>query len=121
MLRKKPNTQGFTLVEVLVAFTVVGIALLAGIRAMGVLIDTSSRQKQILLAQLCIDNALVEHYLSKKLPATGIVESSCTQAENTFTVEQTINKTPNPNFRRVDIKVIEQETSLLQVSTVIGR
>jgi general secretion pathway protein I len=32
-----------------------------------------------------------------------------------------VRPTPNPNFRRVDARVLEQGSTVLQLSTVMGR
>jgi general secretion pathway protein I len=36
-------------------------------------------------------------------------------------VEVSVRPTPNPNFRRVDARVLEQGNTVLQLSTVMGR
>lgn len=112
---------GFTLIEVLVALFIVGLTLLAGWRSMGTLTLGSERQQQTLLAQLCADNALVAARLSAQWLPVGIRESTCTQLGEVYTVRITGSSTPNPNFRRVDVQVLKEDTSLLIVSTVMGR
>jgi general secretion pathway protein I len=36
-------------------------------------------------------------------------------------VELSVRPTPNPNFRRVDARVLDQGQYVLQLSTVMGR
>jgi general secretion pathway protein I len=120
-----PNpVRGFTLIEILVALAVVSIALMAGMRATGSLTRMSERQGQQLLAQLCAENELAKVRLSKQLPGVGGSTVVCTQAGQTLGVAVDVLPTPNPNFRRVDVRVNSAEatdTTLLQVSTVVGR
>ncbi|MBA4255911.1 MAG: type II secretion system protein GspI [Polaromonas sp.] len=127
-----PHARGFTLIEILVALTVVSVALVAGLQATGALTRLSARQSDQLLAQLCADNELAKLRLSRQLPGAGSSASVCTQAGQRLAVVVDVLPTPNPHFRRVDVRVntslaSDDATSrapavtLLQVSTVVGR
>ena len=59
--------------------------------------------------------------LSQQLPGVGQSSVTCVQAQRTFEVQWTIQNTPNPSFRRIDVQVFEGGTSLLKTSTVLGR
>lgn len=125
------HTRGFTLVEVLVALAVVAIALAAGLQATGSLTRLSERQQGQLLAQLCADNQLAKVRLAKTLPGIGTSTETCAQAGQVLDVAIDVLPTPNPNFRRVDVRVkakadtttlqTTEPITLLQVSTVVGR
>ena len=52
--------RGFTLVEVMVALAITAIALAAGLQASSALTRNAGRQSQVLQAQLCAHNALVQ-------------------------------------------------------------
>ena len=82
-------------------------------------------QSDMALAQLCAENELVKIRLAGQFPNTGDTSASCEQAGKVFTVAMEVRNTPNPNFRRVDAKVVLLEgtasTPLLQLSTVMGR
>ena len=112
---------GFTLIEVLVALSIVAIALVAGLQATAALTNNAQRQSDMLLAQLCADNELAKARLSSQMPAVGDSSSVCIQAGRTYDVRVTVRPTPNPSFRRVDAQVLQGEASLLRFSTVIGR
>lgn len=116
-----PTQRGFTLIEVLVALSIVAIALLAGLKATGSLTQNAARQEQTLLAQICADNALIELRLRKQLPPIGNSQLECPQAQTTFGVQLAVLPTPNPNFRRVDVQVRLQENAIVQLSTILGR
>ena len=112
---------GFTLVEVLVALAIVAIALMAGLQATTALTRHAQRQSDLLLAQICAENELIKVRLTQQMPGVGDSNVSCEQAGRVLTVAMSVRPTPNPNFRRVDAKVIDGETSILRLSTVVGR
>ena len=113
--------RGFTLVEVLVALGIVAIALVAGLQATTALTSNAMRQSDVLLAQICAENALVRVRLSRQMPGVGENSFECEQAGRTFNVNLTVMPTPNPSFRRVDAQVLDGASSVLQLSTVVGR
>ena len=112
---------GFTLVEVLVALAIVGVALLAGLRATGALTLHAQRQSDVLLGQLCAENALHQIRLSRQMPGVGDSSRECMQAEQTFTVVLHVQPTPNPNFVRVDAQVRNADEPVLRIATIVGR
>jgi general secretion pathway protein I len=122
-MKLRSQLSGFTLIEVLVALTIVAIALFAGTQATSALARSSQRQTDLLLAQICADNALYNLRLAKQMPSVGESSSECTQANRAFTVELKVRPTPNPSFLRVQANVSDAAASygILQVSTVIGR
>jgi general secretion pathway protein I len=115
------RTTGFTLIEVLVALSIVAIALIAGLQATSALVNNAQRQSDMLLAQLCADNELVKMRLTPQMPSVGDSTARCTQAERQFDVVLTVRPTPNPSFRRVDAQVLQDKVSLLRFSTIVGR
>lgn len=118
------TAQGFTLVEILVALAIVAITLAAGVRASGSLTLLAQRQQDQLLAQLCAENELAAIRLATTLPGVGTNRQTCTQGGVSLALVKDVLPTPNPNFRRVDIRVRPQDdedTTLLFISTVVGR
>ena len=115
------RTRGFTLIEVLVALGIVATALLAGLQATAALTRHAQRQSDVLLAQVCAENELIKLRLSRQLPGVGDTRVSCEQAGRVFGVALVVRPTPNVNFRRVEAQVLDGETSVLRVSTVMGR
>lgn len=113
--------KGFTLIEVLVALAIVALALMTGIKVSGALIFNAQRQSDVLLAQICADNALHQLRLSRQLPGVGDTRVPCVQAERNFEVALTIRSTPNPSFRRVEAQVFDAQNPILRVATVLGR
>ena len=120
-----PSQQGFTLIEVLVALGIVAIALMAGLRSTDALSRNASRQSTQWLAQICAENEFSRLRLSRQVPPVGESSASCHQAGLDLQVNLSVQVTPNPNFRRVDARVVQrigsENTPLLQLSTVMGR
>ena len=119
------SKQGFTLIEVLVALCIVAIALMAGLRSTDALSRNAARQSTQWLAQICAENEFSRLRLSRQVPPVGESSASCLQADLDFQVNLSVQVTPNPNFRRVDARVVQRSgsdsTPLLQLSTVLGR
>ena len=113
--------RGFTLIEVLVALAIVAIALLAGLQATNALTRNALRQADVLLAQLCADNELVQVRLSRQMPAVGDASVRCEQAGRALDVSVVVLPTPNPTFRRVDAQVFSEGHPVLRLSTIVGR
>jgi len=113
--------RGFTLIEVLVALSITAVALLAGLKATGSLSRNAERQSSSLLGQICAENELIRLRLLRQLPDSGNTLVTCVQAGQTLQVDLSVRPTPNPNFRRVDARVLNQGDYVLQLSTVMGR
>ncbi|MGV3683034.1 MAG: type II secretion system minor pseudopilin GspI [Acidovorax sp.] len=115
------SLRGFTLVEVLVALSIVAIALMAGLQSTSALTRNALRQSDIVLAQLCAENELVRVRLSRQMPSVGDSTQACEQAGRRLDVRLIVRPTPNPSFRRVDAQVLDGENSVLRISTIVGR
>lgn len=115
------RASGFTLVEVLVALSIVAIALTAGVQATLALTRNAERQTDTLLAHICAENELVKLRLSRQMPGVGDTRVPCEQAGQSLSVGVQVRPTPNPNFRRVDAQVFNGDSPILRVSTVVGR
>ena len=109
------------MVEVLVALTIVGIALLAGLKATGALTLHAQRQSDAMLGQLCAENALSQIRLSRTMPGIGETSRECQQGGQSFTLLLNVQPTPNPNFVRVDAQVRNTTEPVLRLSTIVGR
>lgn len=113
--------RGFTLIEVLVALSIVTIALLAGLKATAALTNNAVRQSDVLLAHLCAENELVKTRLLRQMPGIGDSTTQCVQGGRTLLVKLLVRPTPNPEFRRVDAQVSNESAMILQLSTIVTR
>jgi len=116
--------RGFTLVEVLVALTIVAIAIGAGIKAAGSLTQNAQRLQDVTAAQWCAENELTGLRITSPptFPSVGDSDFTCEQFGVTYPGKLIVRPTPNPSFRRVDAQVFnEAGQPLLTLSTVLGR
>jgi general secretion pathway protein I len=115
-------TNGFTLIEVLVALAIVAVTLGAGIKAAGALTSNAQRILDVTAAQWCADNQLSGLKLSGTFPGVGDIEFQCEQLGRMYPGRLVVRPTPNPNFRRVDAQVSDEAgLPLLTISTVLPR
>ena len=115
------RSAGFTLIEVLVALTIVAVSLLAGGQATSALTRNALRQSDVLLAHVCAENELIKTRLARQMPGVGDTVITCQQAGRSLQVTLSVRPTPNPEFRRVDAQVTDGALSILRLSTVVTR
>jgi general secretion pathway protein I len=117
-----PAASGFTLVEVLVALTIVALALGAGMRAAGNLTRNTGRLADVTHAQWCAENALTDLRLARQFPGVGEAEFNCEQRGRQYRGQLITQTTQNPNFRLVTAAVLDDDGQrIVQVHTVLGR
>ncbi|MCS6944859.1 MAG: type II secretion system minor pseudopilin GspI [Sutterellaceae bacterium] len=114
---------GFTLLEVLVALVIIGVALAAAMRGAMALTHAAEDARLKLLATLTAENRLLELRLARQRLELGQANSECEQGGWVFICEQTVKSTPNPFFRRVELQVfIERDGTrrrLAEMMTVL--
>jgi general secretion pathway protein I len=114
--------QGFTLIEVLVALSIVAVALAAGARASGALTDNADRLAQVTAAHWCADNQLTNLRLARTLPGIGEADFTCEQLGRTYPGKLVSRPMANPSLRQVDAVVNDdQGRHLLTLTTVLAR
>jgi general secretion pathway protein I len=99
--------RAFTLIEVLVALTVVAVALAAGMRALAQSADSATSLKMRTLALWVAQNRLAQAQLADPGPARGRTEGNETQADVRLIWRQTVSDTPNPALRKIEIVVAD--------------
>jgi len=103
--RPRRVVAGFTLLEVLVALVIIGVALSAAMRGAMSLTNAAGGTRQKLLATMAAENRLLELRLARQRLDLGQSTTDCEQGGVTFACEQVIKSTPNPFFRRVELRV----------------
>jgi general secretion pathway protein I len=102
-------SRGFTLLEVLVALVIIGVALAAAMRGALSLTGTAEDTRFKLLASLTAENRLIELRLARQRLEVGQNTSDCEEGGVKFVCEQTVKTTPNPFFRRVELRVYRNQ------------
>ena len=114
--------RGFTLVEVLVALAVVAVTLGAGLRAAAAVTDGARRLAEVTAAQWCADHQIAEMRLSGEFPGVGDADFRCQQLGRSYAGSLRTRPTPNPNFRRVDATVRDEDgRTLVTLTAILGR
>lgn len=117
-------SRGFTLVEMLVALAIVAVALLAGLRAVGAIARTSSEVELRMLAQVSAENRIAELRAGRVFPGVGVRTVACSQGRVVLECVEETKTTPNPFFRRVEIRVYalgDRERMLAELVGIVPR
>ncbi|MCS7101377.1 MAG: type II secretion system minor pseudopilin GspI [Burkholderiaceae bacterium] len=121
--RATDRQRGFTLLEVLVALVIIGVALAAAMRGAMALTQAAEDARLKLLATLTAENRLLELRLARQRLELGQISSECEQGGRVFTCEQIVKSTPNPFFRRVELQVFVERNGtrrqLAEMMTVL--
>ena len=99
------SARGFTLLETLVALAIVAIALTSALRAMGATAQSAGELRDRTLALCVAQNRLAELRARRAWPPVGRSEGRAVQGVDTFVWRQQVGATPNPLFRRVEVRV----------------
>ena len=117
------RSAGFTLLEVLVALVIIGVALAAAMRGAMSLTNAADGTRMKLLATLAAENRLLELRLARQRLDIGQNTSECELGGVMFACEQAIKSTPNPFFRRVELRVFFESSDghrqLAEMMTVL--
>jgi general secretion pathway protein I len=103
--RASRGGRGFTLLEVLVALVIIGVALAAAMRGAMALTGSAEYTREKMLAVMTAENRLLELRLARERLDQGEVSQPCQQGNVSFQCVQAIKPTPNPFFRRVEVRV----------------
>jgi len=99
--------RGFTLLEVLVALTIIAVALTAAMRGAIALTGNAREVDLRVYATLIAQNQLLELRLAQSQGPPADAEFDCEQGGVMFHCRQKIVTTPNPFFRWVEIHVAD--------------
>jgi general secretion pathway protein I len=120
MARLRRGTDGFTLVEVLVAVAVLAIAMAAVIGAMARQADNAGYLKQKTLALWVAHNRLAEVQLQTRLPDLGRSDGTAQMGGFDWTWEAVVVATEDPRLRRIDIVVRPPEDERGSLAQITG-
>ncbi len=119
-MRRQYPECGFTLIETLVALTVVAIALAAAMRAMVASTDAAIEMKNRTQAAWVASNVINRLAATRAFPSLGATEGKSVQGKTEFLWRQEVTVTPNYSFRRVEVKVFLPNARAHAVATQVG-
>ena len=111
---------GFTLIEVLVALAIVSIALMSALRAAGQGTNNLVELRSRLLAGWVAENLLAEHRARRDWLPLGIQRGTGREGGLDFAWREEVIATPNPAFRRVDVRVFESAEEAHSLAHLVG-
>jgi general secretion pathway protein I len=121
MARWRGNRRaGFTLVEVLVALAIIAIALLSALRVAGQATSNVGELRSRLLAGWVAENLLAEHRARRDWLPLGIQRGTGRQGGLDFAWREEVIATPNPSFRRVDVRVFAAAEEAHSLAHLVG-
>jgi general secretion pathway protein I len=104
--------NGFTLVEVLVAIAVLGLAVLALVRLGAANATTLVRAETAMLADIVAENAVVEALTQPLPPSLGEARQTVVNAGQTWTVVTRVAEAGERGLLRIDVSVEDAGSSV---------
>jgi general secretion pathway protein I len=114
------RARGFTLIEILVALAIVAVALAAGMRSVAQSSDAATLLKHRTLALWVAQNRLAAAQLANPWPALGLRDGNAEQAGAVFVWRETVEGTPNPGFRKIEIVVADPQEPDYALARLVG-
>ena len=102
------SAVSFSLIEVLVALTIVAVALVACVRAAGQLVTNHAMMTERAWALISAQNTMADIRVQRIYPALGKTSQRCPQGRMVLVCEQDVEATANEGFRNVTVRVSRQ-------------
>ncbi len=114
--------RGFTLLEVMVALTIVALSLTAVAESMSQMIGAASAMRDRTYASWIAQNKLAEMRLSNVMPEVSTTTGEVDFANGQWEWRATVSETGIENFMRIDVAVmhIDSEYMILTVTGFVG-
>ncbi|TAK79563.1 MAG: type II secretion system protein GspI, partial [Aquabacterium sp.] len=94
----------------------------AGLKAAGALTNNAQRLANVTVAQWCAENQLVNMKLLRVFPGFGDSRFSCEQIGIALEGKVSVRPTPNPNFRRIDVQMLDDGgLPVVTLTTILPR
>ena len=114
----RSSSDGFSLIEVLVALTIVAIALVALTKQLSHQADTLGGLRDRVLGHWVAENQLARDRSLKTWPEQGTLTIKDDLAGRNWMVKKTITNTPNETIRQVELVVSSEQGK--SVARLIG-
>ena len=114
--------RGFTLIEVMVALTIVAFSLTAVAASMSQMIDAASSMRDRTYASWIAQNKLAEMRLANVLPEVSTTTGELDYANGEWEWRATVSETGVENFMRIDVTVmlVGSDYEILTVTGFVG-
>lgn len=103
--------HGFTLLEVMVALAILALALMAALRAGAAATQNVGEIRLRQLADWVALDRLEEHRARRDWLPIGSTSGETLQGNQRFRWEEKVGGTPNAQFRRIDIRVLADDST----------
>ncbi len=120
MKRRSRLQTAFSLIEVLVALTILAVGLIAASRAAVVASFDQSMLRDRTLARWVAHNALADVRLQPGMASIGKTAREYDQAGIRFVAATEITATPSPLFTRVAVRVTRADSPDYELATAVG-
>jgi general secretion pathway protein I len=120
MQRRSRLQAAFSLIEVLVALTILAVGLIAASRAAVVASFDQSVLRDRTLARWVAHNALADVRLQTNMASVGKTAREYDQAGIRFIAATDITATPSPLFTRVEVRVARADNPSYELANAVG-
>jgi general secretion pathway protein I len=118
--RIRKHVTGFTLIEVMVALTIIAISLGALLNTSGTQANSATYLKQKTLAHWVALNELTQIRISGSFPDIGDKKDSTSMANHEWHWIRTTKKTADNNTREITFKIFADEEYKQSLTTLRG-
>jgi general secretion pathway protein I len=118
--RSRRFQRAFSLIEVLVALTILAVGLIAASRAAVVASFDQSVLRDRTLARWVAHNALAEIRLQPGMASVGKGVREFEQAGIRFVAATDVSATPSPLFTRVEVRVVRADNPSYELANAVG-
>lgn len=105
MTARRSRWLGFTLLEVLIALTIVAIGLGAAVRATTQVTSGAENMKMRTLALWIAEDRLADHAARRSWPNPGVTQGAGTQASVPFVWRETVAPASDAALRSIEVTV----------------
>ena len=105
------GVRGFTLIEILVALAVAGIALTAILKAVNAQLVSAQIMEEKTIAHWVAQNVATEIRLLPQWPSIGSKQGEAEMLQQQWSWQALTSSTPDSDLRRVDIKILNPSES----------